>query len=299
MRTQPLRIDEVALLANYIKKTSSCRVMFDVGSRRGKAALPFVDAGWTVYAFEPDPGNQEELRSIASGRPHFFIDGRAVSDTTQYGVSFYTSPQASSLGSLAPFLPTHSATHKVDTVTLIDFCEDHRVERIGLLKIDAEGYDLPVLKGVPWNKAAPNVIICEYENRKTRPLGYEFADIAEFLNQHGYDILVSEWYPVKEYGGPHAWRCFHHYPCEVQDDQGWGNLIAFRDGIDWPVVLESVISPLVVKASGLADSNRLLRLALEQAREQLDYMNTSWSWRVTGPLRRLRAMFTTARPSSA
>jgi hypothetical protein len=61
-------------------------------------------------------------------------------------------------------------------------------------------------------------------------LGYNFHDLANFLTERGYRVLVSEWYPVVRYGGPHKWRSFWTFPGEPEGaERAHGNLIAVRD----------------------------------------------------------------------
>src|SRR5690606_1192346 len=101
------------------------------------------------------------------------------------------------------------------------------VDSVDFLKVDTEGHDLFVLKGYDWSKP-PTAIICEFEDRKTLPLGYSLKDLADFLIDKGYSVLVSEWEPIVEYGQRHTWKRFSRDPSSVSAD-GWGNLIASRD----------------------------------------------------------------------
>lgn len=83
--------------------------------------------------------------------------------------------------------------------------------------------------GFPWEKDRPEAIVCEFEDLKTIHLNYTWRDMAEFLKELGYKIIVSEWYPIVKYGTTHNWRCFKEYPCELDDENAWGNFICFKD----------------------------------------------------------------------
>ena len=61
------------------------------------------------------------------------------------------------------------------------------------------------------------------------PLGYDFHDLATYLQDQGYELIVSEWFPMVEYGMKHKWRQFENYPCELKDQKAWGNIIAVKD----------------------------------------------------------------------
>jgi len=195
--------------------------MIDVGAHWGTSLVPFV--GWEIYAFEPDPTNRAELKRRFKD---IFIDARAVSDKPATNVTLYKSQQSTGISSLSPFHESHYAAIGVDVITLTEFIREQKIKKVDFLKIDTEGYDFFVLQGYPWKKA-PQVILCEFENSKTEPLGYSFDDMAKFLISKGYKLKISEWYPVKAYGTAHEWKRLVDYPCEL-DDKAWGNIIALK-----------------------------------------------------------------------
>jgi len=201
-------------------------VMLDVGAHFGSALTPFAEHGWQIFAFEPDPCNRERLVKSFGSFPNVHIDPRGVSDEPRENVDFYTSKVSTGISGLSAFHPSHVATARVALTTLARFCAETRTHHVDFLKIDTEGFDLFVLRGFPWNLTRPRVIICEFEDAKTVPLGYSFKDLEHFLLEKGYRLVVSEWYPIKEYGAIHDWRCFKEYPCELEDPKAWGNIIA-------------------------------------------------------------------------
>ncbi len=203
---------------NLFKKKGT---MIDVGAHWGTSLLPFVESGWKIFAFEPDPSNRKELKRRFKD---IFIDARAVSNKVATNITLYKSQQSTGISSLSPFHESHYAAIGVDVITLTEFIKEQKIKKVDFLKIDTEGYDYFVLQGYPWSKA-PKVILCEFENSKTEPLGYSFDDMAEFLLSKGYKLKISEWYPVKAYGAVHEWKRLTDYPCEL-DTNAWGNIIA-------------------------------------------------------------------------
>jgi FkbM family methyltransferase len=212
-------------------------VLVDVGAHEGRTLAPFADAGWTIYAFEPDDTNRAWLTSLYRSSKNVVIDARGIGERESRGVPFYRSDLSTGLGTLAPFDPSHRASGTIDLTTIARVCEEHRLSQIDLLKIDTEGHDLFVLRGVPWDTCAPRVVVCEFEDKKTVPLGYGFHDLAGYLRERGYQVVVSEWYPVVRYGQTHRWRRFAPYPSELADPAAWGNLIATRIDADHRALL--------------------------------------------------------------
>lgn len=205
------------------------KIMVDVGAHHGSSLEPFARKGWTVYAFEPDPQNRKDLELLCNRFPKVIIDGRAVSDKSEKEKDFYRSEISSGISGLHAFHPSHEKAFQVDTISLRDLCRHEDISSIDFLKIDTEGHDLFVLKGVSWESISPEIILCEFEDKKTVKLGYNFYDMADFLLEIGYKLLISEWYPIIEYGSQHRWRCFSPYPCKLIDNDAWGNIIAVKE----------------------------------------------------------------------
>jgi hypothetical protein len=159
------------------------------------------------------------------------VDPRAVSEVDGDSMTLFTSDVSSGISTLTPFHPSHHADISVTTVRLSTYIDEHDIDSVGFLKIDAEGHDLFVLKSFPWTEFRPDAIVCEFEDRKTDPLGYRIGDLARFLEGHGYHVLVSEWYPVVEYGLVHRWRRVTSWPMTLADEKAWGNLIAVQPNL--------------------------------------------------------------------
>ena len=231
-RCENANINEIRIVFNTLQHTEA-GVMVDVGAHHGSSLLPFAKNGWRVYAFEPNSENRSILATNVSTFRNVSVDKRVVSDTTESSVPFYSSSGSSSTNFLKPFSKSHRHNGTVDTVTLTDFCSERKLSHISLLKIDAGRSNLIVLKSVPWDNIKPKVIICKFEDSKIRSLGYAMYDIARYLVERGYKVLVSEWHPIIGHSIRRDWHRLVHYPCELNDRNAWGNLIAFREQPDF------------------------------------------------------------------
>jgi FkbM family methyltransferase len=246
-RDSAIRFNENKAIHALFSKYLSGEVMIDVGAHHGSALMPFLNMNWHIYAIEPDDRNRGELLRRLSNHRYGFkvqIDSRAVSNNSSQGVNLYCSDISSGISSLRKFHPTHKCYQTTNVTTLSEFFKENDISKVDFLKIDTEGHDLLVLQGFPWEQFKPKVIMCEFEDTKTVPLGYTFHDMARFLVDKGYQLYVSEWHPIVSYGIPHGWKCLMRYPCQPTDEKGWGNLIAFRDSIDETKFLEAINSQL-------------------------------------------------------
>ncbi|WAL58970.1 FkbM family methyltransferase [Thermocoleostomius sinensis] len=237
-RDQSVCLDETQLVAELLSHLPEHSIMLDVGAHHGSALLSFVEKGWRVFAYEPDPDNRQVLERRMNSYTNLTIDRRAVSDRAGETVSFYASPESTGISTLSPFQDSHQQKCQVITTTVAEICAEHQLHQIDFLKIDTEGHDLMVLKGVPWDKIHPAVIECEFEDHKTVPLGYTVEDLAQYLVDRGYTVLVSEWHPIVRYGIQHDWHRLMLYPCQLATPHAWGNLLAFKHTPD----LEQVVA---------------------------------------------------------
>lgn len=201
-------------------------VMIDVGAHSGSTLEPFANDGWEVHAFEPDPANRIGLERGFGRHPNVTIVPKAVSDRAGE-MPLFTSAESTGISSLTPFTADHVQASHVDVITLREYMFSAGIAHIDFLKIDVEGLERNVLAGHDWT-VSPRVILLEFEDAKTLPLGYSWRDLADGLVARGYQVLVSEWFPIDSYGAAHRWRRANLYPTDLADPDAWGNLIAAR-----------------------------------------------------------------------
>jgi FkbM family methyltransferase len=202
-------------------------LMLDVGAHYGTSFKPYERLGWQVFAFEPDPNNSKHIGRL--GKNTELLD-LAISDKDDQTLTLYTSEESSGISSLRPFRDSHKPAVTVRTKTLRTFCAERHISEVDFLKIDTEGFDLFVLKGFPFDQLRPRIILCEFEDSKTLPLGYSYKDMGDYLAGFGYTMYLSEWYPIVRYGTTHNWRRIGLYPANLlEDPNGWGNFIAVRN----------------------------------------------------------------------
>ena len=227
-------LDESTFMLDYIKEETKFGLMFDVGAHRGSVSYQFLAARWKVHAFEPNPDIRDNLEKMLEKYDDLTLCTKAASNIDADDRLLYTSEVSSGISSLHNFHDSHQDSINVETITLRRYCEENKINYVDFVKIDTEGHDLFVLQGFPWEKIRPRVVICEFEDIKTKPLGYDYRDMADYLVDKGYEVIVSEWFPITRYGAVcHSWRNFKQYPCQLDDNRAWGNLIAVRDKIDW------------------------------------------------------------------
>jgi FkbM family methyltransferase len=167
------------------------RHVVDVGACYCSMSAPLLDRGWTADLLEPDPAAHAVLERQAERWPQQArLHALAVSDTASDTVSFQQAGThgLSGLGE-SPFATTE-ATLNVACTQLRRFYPKHGIDRVDVLKIDAEGYDFDVLRTHDFNAIQPRLVLVEYGThfaRQTREvINNELARMAE----QGYAAVI-------------------------------------------------------------------------------------------------------------
>ncbi|MBB4212169.1 FkbM family methyltransferase [Rhodothalassium salexigens DSM 2132] len=252
-RTAHAHLDETRALARLLADRPAGSVMVDVGAHVGGALAPFARLGWQVHAFEPDPDNRAKLVERFGSAERVVIDPRAVGAEPAADVAFYASPESTGVSGLHAFLDSHAPRGRVDVTTVARIADERGLSAIEFLKIDVEGHDLDVLRGVAWDRLRPACIECEFEDNKTRPRGHTAGDIIAFLAERGYAVYVSTWHPIIRYGIRHDWHRLTPAADGPPPGDAWGNLLAFRDDPGGPAVADAFAAVLTTAPDAATD----------------------------------------------
>lgn len=142
-------------------------------------------AKWRIVAFQPDRKNRDELSRVYVVFPNVSTDSREISDKEDDGRPFYDNRASSGISGMLASDQSHQPAGTISMTTLGHVINEYNLEEINFLKIDTEGLDVLVLRGLP-DMIAPEVIICEFEDRKSEALGYDYSDLARELEKCRY-----------------------------------------------------------------------------------------------------------------
>ena len=195
----------LARLPRYLAATGPL-VIFDIGANVGdyaaqvKARHPTAE----LHAFEPHPATFAQLhrRAAAAG---FTAHNLSLSDF-EGTAALYNRPGAESdHASLYREVITevhHAAAVGVEVrVTTVDaFVAAHGVARVHLLKIDAEGSELSILRGAAHTLAAGRIEAVQFEFGEMNVISRSFVrDFAALLPEHRlYRLLPDGLVPLDQ-----------------------------------------------------------------------------------------------------
>lgn len=194
---------EIKFYADYIKNGM---VVLDVGANIGELSLLFsslVESSGKVYSFEASSTVFRRLKALceASGRQNIYPNHLAISDSEGVLNLNVYEEQYSAWNTLADrplekygidIKPVGSEA--VTAITLDEFCLQHKIDNIDLLKIDVEGAEYQVLVGAKKLLQEKRVKCCIFEfGGTTFDMGNHPKQIEDYLHDCGYRVknLIS------------------------------------------------------------------------------------------------------------
>ncbi len=182
-------------IANHLAKG---HVLYDVGANVGFLTVigaHLVGEQGTVYAFEPVPENVSTLRGnvARNGLRSVRVLRLAVADKsgqTDLVLARYSGGAA--LASVeAP--PDAAGTIQVEMVSIDDLVFARGFKPPSMVKIDVEGAEIEVLKGMPRTlRAHAPIVLYEIDGATTQRVEEKRKECDEYLREFGYTITQLE-----------------------------------------------------------------------------------------------------------
>ena len=172
--------------------TGAAPVVLDVGAHYGEWSESLLSQGGnrpTLHLFEPSAHSAAPAGSVIGDRGE--VHQIALSDRSGEGCLQIVHEGAGS-NSVVPFTESQRTSGQTETIrftTADDFCADNDIERVRLMKVDAEGHDLPVLRGAKrmLEHKAIDLVQFEYNHRWIDARVF-LLDAFQLLQGHGYRV---------------------------------------------------------------------------------------------------------------
>lgn len=173
--------------------------IFEVGSADGRDTRTYADrcTKAIVHAFEPLPENFAKLRNIAEHEPRIVPINMAVSSkagTASFHVAALADAsslfRARSTGSTFDKYTSKKKIIEVMVTTLEEYCGKEKIERIDILKMDAQGAELEILKGAEGMIREKNIslIYSEVNFMRIYDGSCQFHEVTAYLEKFNYRL---------------------------------------------------------------------------------------------------------------
>lgn len=202
-----LMLEELIYDNNFIEKydlklfLGICKensVVFDIGANTGIYSILSAKKNKSikVYSFEPNPINSNRLiKNIhLNNLSNVLFFPFAVGNTNSR--IHFTVPKNNQISYVSSAVESFSKSFyngeleweqiEVEQVTLDNFCEINKIEKLDLIKIDVEGYEINVLSGskIVFEKFKPIILIESFINEDKK------SYLKNFIQQFQYEVYL-------------------------------------------------------------------------------------------------------------
>ena len=172
------------------------QVIFDVGGNIGDTALHFAKLQKNtgkIFCFEPVPHLFKRLKHNVSINDFKGISIHNIALSDKKEDLFFNLPQSQNSGGIFLSDNITEESKKVSSVPLDEFCSENQIDKIDVIKIDVEGFELKVLKGamLSLKKFKPKMFI-EINDLHLHRAGGSAKEVMLLLEQVGYKITRAD-----------------------------------------------------------------------------------------------------------
>lgn len=197
-------------IINFLSKDSDIQSMIDVGAHHGETIKLFLKYFKlnVIYSFEPSKKNfkvlynQLNFLKKKNKQTKIYIFNQGLGEKNYETILNNTLESSSStineinkeskyykrkIKSLITTSDKYIENfEKIKVITLDNFFSNQKLKKIDLLKIDTEGYELNILKGIKNNTKNIKYIYFEHHYDNMIKKNYTFSDIKELLNNYNF-----------------------------------------------------------------------------------------------------------------
>ncbi len=206
-------------IIKFIKENlgiNSIELLLDIGAHKGES-IDFFSKNLNIkkiISFEASPLNFETLKKKYKNKKDLVIENKALSskeDTKTFNQCDESSSSTFSeinenskyLRKKMNFLNMSKGDNffkkqVIKTTTLDKYLYDNHIFNVDLIKIDTEGHEFEILKGLKINIKNINTIIFEHHYDDMIKKNYTFSDINHFLKKNSFTKVFKAKMPFRK-----------------------------------------------------------------------------------------------------
>ena len=212
----PERLEEErSFYEPFLKEGDLC---FDVGANVGRKSQAFLELGADVVAFEPQPNCAEEIRLRCGPTEHLRIHNCAIG-----AEEAMAQLDVSTRSGLAQIISDSGGeeTITVDVYPLNRFIEQYGMPKF--CKIDVEGYELQVMKGL---SQLPDALSFEYHATSPEKVDHALACLKR-IRSYGADVELNYTERTNLHFQSAAWMSIEELERQLRNE--WKQMPIFGD----------------------------------------------------------------------
>lgn len=191
-----LRCCGVEIVYNIERYLSKGDIFIDVGAGVGyfsAIASNIVGVSGQVHCFEPNPANAVAIEKMVESNPksNIVLNSYALGADECDSNYYMQELEQSTVNSMVRGVLSKSTAEslKVKTKRLDTYLSENEIRAVALIKIDVEGYEYYVLKGLSHffeKTTCKPPIICEIMASAYQDAGHSVGDLIGYMAKYGY-----------------------------------------------------------------------------------------------------------------
>ncbi len=176
-------------------------VFFDIGANIGSIGLPVMlskkNVLYTGFEASPNVFNFLKKNFEENKVRYFTLCNKLVHEDSNRAMKFYEA-ELYGKSSLAPTYTDKSID--VKSISLDNYCEEQGIKKIDWLKVDVQGFELYVFKGMKEmlrDRCVENILF-EFEAWADEQAGIETGAALKYLEEEGYVLFGIDGLPWKQ-----------------------------------------------------------------------------------------------------
>ena len=198
---------ELKFIQKYLPRMKN-PIVFDVGANEGNYArlVRAYSKDAVIYCFEPHPATFKKLvennKDLNTNNHNFAVGSKAETLVLyDYAASDGSSHASLYQEVLESIHKAETVKHDIPVIALDEFVSSHKIHKIDLLKIDTEGHELEVLKGLTSLISAKKIAMIHFEfNEMNVASRVYFKDFWDMLSAYDlYRMLPNSLVKIETY----------------------------------------------------------------------------------------------------
>ncbi|MBC5792917.1 MAG: FkbM family methyltransferase [Nanohaloarchaea archaeon] len=177
--------DEKPVIKSIIEELDESDTFYDIGANIGTHACFAGKTGAKVYGFEPFPKNAEHLRRNFELNS---INGKVFEVALMNQNSEMMLKEESGEAGEGEASISNQGDMSTETWKGDDFISEHEIEQPDVIKIDVEGAELEVLKGLEKTLETANTLFIELHGDRIKKFGGSEAELKKFLKDKEFKL---------------------------------------------------------------------------------------------------------------
>ena len=195
-------VHEVNCISSMVKGEVPI-ILYDIGANRGQYSAAFLTKFKSipvkVHMFEPEPTLFKKLQNIYASNSQVILSEKALSDKSGLSI-FRTTVPGALYGSLVNRDTSRygfemNTKWEVKTIRFDEYCNDEMIQELGdlnllkILKMDVEGHEMSVLKGMGKHIKKIDILQFEFGHCHIDSRTF-FKDFWDYFNKESFSLYL-------------------------------------------------------------------------------------------------------------